>query len=111
MIPIYNYLATGELPSNQKEANMVRRRACAYVMIEEKLYRQGFSIPLLKCGEEYKVDHILREIHEGINAKHLRGRSLAQRAMHAGYYWPTIQHDAKELVKNVTNANAMETCT
>ncbi|MCI48753.1 hypothetical protein A2U01_0069996, partial [Trifolium medium] len=43
-----------------KEAAVVRQRACAYVILDSNLYRKGFSIPLLKCVEEDKVDYILR---------------------------------------------------
>ena len=99
MTPVYNYLTKDELPSDPKEASIVRRRACSYVLVEDKLYQRGFSIPLLKCVEENTVPHILREIHEGINAQHLGGRSLARKALRAGYYWPTMQNDAKEHVK------------
>ncbi|GAU46144.1 hypothetical protein TSUD_401460 [Trifolium subterraneum] len=59
------------------------------------LYRRGFSIPLLKCVEETRVEFILQEIHEGINGQHIGGRSLARKALRAGYYWPTMQNDAK----------------
>ncbi|CAJ2659887.1 unnamed protein product [Trifolium pratense] len=99
MTPVYNFLANGTLPDNQKEAAIIRRRACAYVILDGKLYRRGFSIPLLKCVDEETVDYILREVHEGINAQHLGGRSLARKALRAGYYWPTMQKDAKDHVK------------
>ncbi|CAJ2677241.1 unnamed protein product [Trifolium pratense] len=99
MTPVYNFLANGTLPDNQKEAAIIRRRACAYVVLDGKLYRRGFSIPLLKCVDEETVDYILREVHEGINAQHLGGRSLARKALRAGYYWPTMQQDAKDHVK------------
>ncbi|CAL5202632.1 unnamed protein product [Lathyrus oleraceus] len=99
MTPIYNYLTRDELPADPKEATTVKRRACSYVLLEGKLYRRGFSIPLLKCVEEEKVPDILGEIHRGINAQHLGGRSLARKALRAGYYWPTMQNDSKEHVK------------
>ncbi|MCI30944.1 hypothetical protein A2U01_0052155, partial [Trifolium medium] len=81
MTPVYNYLAHETLPTEQKDASIVRRRACAYVILVRKLYRRGFSIPLLKCVDEDTVDYILREIHEGINAQHMGGRSLARKAL------------------------------
>jgi hypothetical protein len=71
MTPVYNFLANEILPSDQKEAAVIKRRAYAYVLLDGTLYRRGFSIPLLKCIEEDKVDYILREIHEGINSQHL----------------------------------------
>ncbi|MCI28117.1 hypothetical protein A2U01_0049317, partial [Trifolium medium] len=99
MTPVFRYLNTGTLPDDQKEAAKVKRRACAYVILHGKLYRRGFSIPLLKCVDEGQVDYILNEIHEGINGQHIGGRSLARKALRAGFYWPTMQSDAKEHVK------------
>ncbi|GAU32517.1 hypothetical protein TSUD_317240 [Trifolium subterraneum] len=99
MTPVYNYLAHGTLPSDENEAATVKRRVCSYTLLDNKLYRRGFSIPLLKCADEATADYILREIHEGINSQHLGGRSLARKALRAGYYWPTMQQDAKEHVK------------
>ncbi|MCI55408.1 hypothetical protein A2U01_0076658, partial [Trifolium medium] len=40
MTPVYNYLANGTLPSDQKKAAVVRRRACAYVILDSNLYRR-----------------------------------------------------------------------
>ncbi|GAU42913.1 hypothetical protein TSUD_86510 [Trifolium subterraneum] len=99
MTPVYNYLAHGTLPNDEKEAATVKRRACSYTLLDNKLYRRGFFIPLLKCADEATADYILREIHEGINSQHVGGRSLARKALRAGYYWPTMQQDAKEHVK------------
>ena len=52
MSPVFNFLTKGELSVDQKEATTTKRRACSYVALEHKLYRRGFSIPLLKCIEE-----------------------------------------------------------
>ncbi|XP_058753186.1 uncharacterized protein LOC131626387 [Vicia villosa] len=59
MTPVYNYLTSDLLPANLKEASVIRRRACSYVLIENRLYRRGFSIPLLKCIDEGTAPHIL----------------------------------------------------
>ncbi|XP_058722915.1 uncharacterized protein LOC131594725 [Vicia villosa] len=99
MTPVYNYLTSDLLPTDLKEASTIRRRACSYVLVENRLYQRGFSIPLLRCIDEGTVPHILQEIHEGINSQHIGGRSLARKALRAGYYWPTMQDDAKEYVK------------
>ncbi|MCI27203.1 protein NYNRIN-like, partial [Trifolium medium] len=80
MTPVYQYLNTGILPDDKKEAAKVKRRACAYVILDGKLYRRGFSTPMLKCVDEGQVDYILNEIHEGMNGQHIGGRSLARKA-------------------------------
>lgn len=99
MTPIYNFLTKGEFTFNQKKVDITKRRACFYVLVQDKVYRQGFSIPLLECVEETQVPYILQEIHEGTNVQHLGGISLTQKALRAGYYLPTMLHDAKEHIK------------
>ncbi|GAU11232.1 hypothetical protein TSUD_342220 [Trifolium subterraneum] len=96
--PVYNFLKSNTLPVDAKEATKIRKRACSYVLLDDKLYRRGFSIPLLKCVEETPVEFILQEIHEGINGQHIGVRSLARKALRAGYYWPTMQNDARDHV-------------
>jgi hypothetical protein len=86
VFPILRFLRNEETPNDPKEAAKVRRRACSYVLLDNQLYRRGFAIPLLKCVEEEKVVYILTEIHEGINGQHIGGRSLARKALRAGYY-------------------------
>ncbi|GAU49243.1 hypothetical protein TSUD_382750 [Trifolium subterraneum] len=98
MSPVYNFLKSNILPADAKEATKIRKRACSYVLLDDKLYRRVFSIPLLKCVEETRIEFILQEIHEGINGQHIGGRSLARKALRAGYYWPTMQNDAKDHV-------------
>ena len=46
-----------------------------------------------------KVEYIIREVHEGICRNHSGARSLVQKLIRAGYYWPTMQRDAKAYVK------------
>ncbi|KAM1317989.1 hypothetical protein ACFX2H_003172 [Malus domestica] len=49
---------------------------------------------------------VLSSVHEGVCGNHSRGRSLAQKALKASYYWPTMHQDAKKLYKSTTAANA-----
>ncbi|GAU49235.1 hypothetical protein TSUD_183260 [Trifolium subterraneum] len=98
MAPVYNFLKSNTLPADAKEVTKIRKRACSYVLLDDKLYRRGFSIPLFKCVDETRVEFILQEIHEGINGQHIGGRSLARKALRAGYYWSTMQKDAKDHV-------------
>ncbi|KAL2247788.1 UNVERIFIED_CONTAM: Gag-Pol polyprotein [Sesamum indicum] len=41
----------------------------------------------------------MREIHEGSCGNHSGARSLAQKVMQQGYFWPTLVEDSKNLVR------------
>ena len=44
--------------------------------------------------------YVLREVHEGICENRLGPRSLVGKVVEAGYFWPTVQKDAIEVVQN-----------
>ncbi|KAM2041239.1 hypothetical protein ACFX16_035078 [Malus domestica] len=41
-----------------------------------------------------EAETVIREIHEGVCGDHAGSRSLAYKAFHQGYYWPTLYQDA-----------------
>lgn len=99
MTPILEYIMSGTEPSDPRKAEIVRRRTSSYSVINRVLYKRSFTVPLLKCIEGEQADYVLAEIHEGICGQHLGGRSLARKVLRAGYYWPTVEVDAKNYVK------------
>ena len=68
-------------------------------MIKDVLYKRGFSHPYLRCLGNEKADYVMREVHEGICGNHSGLRLLVHKLVRAGYYWPTMQADAKAYVK------------
>ena len=81
------------------EARKIQIRVAHFVIIDDVLYRQGYSFLYLRCANSEEADYVLREIHERIYANHARARSLVGRALRARYYWPTLQKDAHDLVR------------
>ncbi|XP_025674254.1 uncharacterized protein [Arachis hypogaea] len=98
--PILQYLLDGTLPPDPKEGRRIKREAANYTIIAGQLYKRGFSQPLLKCIEPGDTEYILREIHEGCCGHHVRGKTLAQKIIRAGYFWPTIIRDSIQLAKS-----------
>ncbi|KAH9658287.1 Ribonuclease H [Citrus sinensis] len=49
MDPIMGYLMNGTLPEDKNESKKVRYRATRYVIMDNQLYKRGYSLPLLKC--------------------------------------------------------------
>ena len=68
-------------------------------VINEFLYKQGFSQPYLRCLAPDKSNYVLREIHEKACGNHSRARALVHKVIRAGKYWLIIQADAKAYVK------------
>ena len=60
MDPIIAYLKNGELPKNKTEVKILSLKAAHYVIYDDKLYRRGYLMPLLKCVTLYEVDYIMR---------------------------------------------------
>ena len=56
-------------------------------------------MPYLKCVDEEEARYILEEIHGGVCGDHAGPRSLVKKVIRTGYFWPTMQVDASEIVK------------
>ena len=99
MAPIISYLKDGILLEGKDEARKLRVRSARYVLLNDALYKRGFSQPYLRCLSPNEANYVLREVHEGACGNHSRARSLIHKVIRVGYYWPTIQVDAKAYVK------------
>lgn len=53
----------------------------------------------LSCVKEDEAKYILKEVHEGICGDHTGPRSLVSKIIRTGYFWPTMQKDAREFVE------------
>ena len=49
MTPIIDYLKEEKLPQGRDEAHKLRIKSARYVLIDEVLYKRGFSQPYLRC--------------------------------------------------------------
>ena len=99
MTPIIIYLKDGRFPEDKDEAKRLRIKVAKCVLINELLYKRDFSQPFLRCLAPNKSNYVLREVHEGACGNHEGARALVHKVVRAGYYWPTIQTDAKAYVK------------
>ena len=97
--PIIGYLKEGKLPQGKDETRKLRIKSAKYILMDEVLYKRGFSQPYLRCLVPDEANYVLREVHEGACSNHSGTRSLVHKVVRAGYYWPTVQADAKAYVK------------
>ena len=69
--PIMSYLKDRILPDDKEEARKLKVRAAKFVLMDEVLYKRGFSQPYLRCLNLDKSFYVLRDIHEGAYGNHL----------------------------------------
>ena len=100
MDSIMQFLKADTLPEEKVKADKVRRKATRYWLSEnQKLYKCSFSGPYLLCVHPELTESLLEELHEGIYESHTGGRSLVDRAIIQGYWWPNMQREALEYVR------------
>ena len=86
MTSIISFLLDGHLPQDIEEARKVRKRAARFMILNDTLYKRGFSMPFLKCVDEEEVKYVLEEIHEGVCGDHASPRSLVSKVIKIGYF-------------------------
>ncbi|WCJ40055.1 RNase H family protein [Euphorbia peplus] len=102
-IAIHQYLESGTLPADKVEARRVVNKSARYAIMGEQLYRKSYTCPWLKCIRRDEGIRILREAHEGVCSAHEASATLLRKVRLAGFYWPTADEDAKELVSTCRN--------
>ena len=78
MAPIISYLKDGIPPKGKDEARKLRVRSARYVLLNDALYKRGFSQPYLRCLSPDKANYVLREVHEGACGNHSGAKSLTR---------------------------------
>ncbi|KAL0405955.1 UNVERIFIED_CONTAM: hypothetical protein Slati_3909400 [Sesamum latifolium] len=96
--PITKWIEEGHLPDDRWEAARLKMRATRFLVQAGTLYKRFYTHPLLRCLSTEEGAHDLREIHSGCCGGHAGTWTLANKALRAGYFWPTMKQDAKHLV-------------
>ena len=99
MTPILLYLKDGRLPEDKDKARRLRIKVAKYILIDEVIYKRGLSQRYLRCLALNESNYVLREVHDAAYGNHSGARALVHKVVRVGYYWPTIQAEAKAYVK------------
>ncbi|KAL0430407.1 UNVERIFIED_CONTAM: hypothetical protein Sradi_0666700 [Sesamum radiatum] len=95
--PIICWIDESHLLGDRWEATKIKTRAIRFLMQGGMLYKKSFTHPLLRCLSQEEGLHLLKEIHEGCCGSHIETWALANKALRAGYFWPTMKQDAHYL--------------
>jgi len=55
-------------------------------MLNDELYKRGFSQLYLRCIEEEEAKYVLEEVHRGICGDHMGAKSFVRKIIMAGYF-------------------------
>ncbi|VFQ72035.1 unnamed protein product, partial [Cuscuta campestris] len=99
MYDLMEYLMDGTLPEQDDRARKVKLRAPRFQVLDGKLYKRAFGGPLLRCLTNREAERVIAEVHEGVCAACQMSRTLSQRIILLGYYWPTIVQDCERYVQ------------
>ena len=99
MSPFVLYLREGILPADRGEARKVRINAGKYVIINETLYRKGYSTPWLRCVTPEEGAKIIEDVHTGTCGAHTGSLAVTHKVLRAGYFWPTMTTDTQDIIK------------
>ena len=99
MTPFLIFIKDGKLPDNENEARKIRINSPQYTIINNRLYRRGYSTPWMKCLCKTEGESVILEMHQGECGAHAGGRAIAQKILRMGYFWPTLMADTEDLIK------------
>ena len=109
MTLIVVYLKDGRLLEDKDEARKLKIKAAKYVLIDEVLYKQGFSQPYLRCLASDKSNYLLREVHEGACENHSGARALVHKVIIQATIGQLFKQMLRLMSRCVTNANTSTT--
>ncbi|VFQ79434.1 unnamed protein product [Cuscuta campestris] len=96
---LVKYYMTGQFPEDEDRVRKVKLRAPRFQMLDGRLYKRAFGGPLLRCLTRAEAERVIAEVHQGVCAAHQMSRTLAQRIILLGYFWPTMNQDCEKYVQ------------
>ena len=84
--PIISSLQDRHLPQDIEEVRKVKKRAVRFTILNDTLYKRGFSMPYLKCVDNEEAKYVIEEIHEGVCEDYAGSKSLVSKVIRTGYF-------------------------
>jgi len=71
MMPYKCYLVDGILSLEPTKSRKIKKNSAKYTLIDEELFRHGFTHPILVCVSGDQCVRIMAELHQGICGSHI----------------------------------------
>ena len=94
-----DYLKHGVLPTDRNEARAIRMKVSRFSLIDDVLFKKSATGLLQRCLNSKEAALTLLDLHQGECGNHSGARSLSNKVLRMGYYWPTLKQDAMEFVQ------------
>ncbi|XP_074300202.1 uncharacterized protein LOC141631430 [Silene latifolia] len=97
--PYISWLRDEVLPPDQKDTMSFKMKSSRFVLIDGIIFRKSLTGPYLWCLSIQEAQAVMCDIHSGDCRNHTGGRSLSNKTLGQGYFWPTMRKDAIDYVK------------
>ncbi|XP_074271302.1 uncharacterized protein LOC141595235 [Silene latifolia] len=89
--PYLDWLRHGKLQNCKKEVRGFKMKATKFTLIENVLFRKSPAGPYLRCLDKQEAQTVLHALHSSECGNHTGGRSLSNKSLRQGYFWPTMR--------------------
>eukprot|EP00253_Pinus_taeda_P011048 PITA_11048 len=86
----------------------LRMKSSNFCVLDGALFWKNYEGILLKCLTEDETNSVMREFHAGDCGGHLYWKSMADKILRAGYYWPSLFTDVKEFTASCHKCQIFE---
>lgn len=86
------------LPENESDARILQKKAKCFEFYDGTLYKKLYTHSFMKCVTLEEGNYILREIHEGGCGIQRGVRTVINKFLRSGYYWPSLGGDVEILI-------------
>ncbi|XP_071719265.1 uncharacterized protein [Rutidosis leptorrhynchoides] len=99
MTNIIEFLKTGSLPEDDKEAKKDKSQSSVYKLRDDVLYRKSYLGPSFHCVGPKQAEKIIDEVHARACALHSGFRTVVEKIKRLGYYWSGMYNDAAKRIR------------
>lgn len=85
---------------SKTKARFLKLKAVKFCIVDGILYPKDAGGVLLRCLLKDDVDKVMQEFHEGDYGGHLYWKTIANKILRDGYYWPTLFLDIHKMVNS-----------
>ncbi|XP_074300640.1 uncharacterized protein LOC141631935 [Silene latifolia] len=97
--PYLEWLMEDKLLVDQREVRGFKMKATRFMLVDNVLFRKSLAGPYLGRLDKIEAQTVLHAIHSGECENHAGDRSLSNKSLRQGYFWPTMCADVVEYVK------------